>query len=75
MRKEREKWFLWAEIDFYFFFIWKRKDDITLDNIKIIYGINVEGFTKDSSWTGTEEKRGKLLGLIESDINSRLIGL
>lgn len=44
------------------------------DNRKVIYGLNVSGFTKDNSWTGTESNRGKLLGLIESDISSSLIG-
>lgn len=44
------------------------------DSNKIIYGVNVENFTKHSSWKGLEANRGKLLGLIESEANTYLVG-
>lgn len=36
------------------------------DKNKVIYGVNVENFTKDDTWHGTEQNKGKLAGLIES---------
>ena len=33
---------------------------------KIIYGVNVDGFSSHASWKGTEINRGNLLALIES---------
>lgn len=37
------------------------------DKNKIIYGINIENFTRHETWGGTSENKGKLLGLIEEE--------
>jgi len=37
------------------------------DKNKIIYGINVNGFTNHVTWTGSNNNKGKLLGLIEEN--------
>ncbi len=46
-------------------------DGVTTLNIKdknkVIYGLNIENFTSSSTWTGTEENRGKFLGMIEAN--------
>lgn len=44
------------------------------DKNKIIYGINIENFTKHETWKGNEEDRGNLLGLIQSGTNTYLTG-
>ena len=44
------------------------------DKNKIIYGINIENYTKHSSWKGEDNNRGKLLGLTESDTGTYLTG-